>query len=378
MRALLPYLLLISLLCNGCDQQKDSSQKIITGESNEYNRYADRYSVESIGEYYNVKVFNPWQKAGQSEFSYLLGNNPAAVPDSLSGIQFIKTPVEKVVLMSTTFISIIDAVDELPSIVGVSGSKYIYDQGLRKLIDEGSVKDVGYDRSLNYEMIIELDPDVLFLYGVESGVSQTINKLEDLGIPVVMCADYLEQEPLGRAEWLKFFGMFYEKYKAADEIFTGIEHRYDSIKDIASNLDHSPSVFVGLPWKDTWYIAGGQSFAAQFIKDAGGAYVWEDLRTTEAEPHDLESVYSKIMDADIWINAGVAESLKTILDHDTRFMNLKAMEEGMVFNNNLRTNSSGGNDYWESGIIHPDKILDDLVNIFHKGNDSLHYYKRLR
>jgi iron complex transport system substrate-binding protein len=362
----------------GCNPQNSSSQQANSSEANEYTSYADKYAIELIGTNHLVKVFSPWQNAGHSELSYLLGNDPSTVPDSLKDIPFIKTPVQRVVLMSTTFISIIDALDELQSLAGISGSKYVFNQDLRERIDEGKVVDVGYDKGLNYELLIEIEPDVLFLYGVEAGVSQTINKLHDLGIPVVMCADYLEQEPLGRAEWLKFFGLFYEKYDLANERFKGIASRYDSIREIASDSDHSPSVFVGLPWKDTWYIAGGQSYAAEFIKDAGGSYVWGDLETTEAEPHDLESVYSKILDADIWINSGVAESLQSILNHDTRFMNLKAWEEGQVFNNNLRTNDFGGNDYWESGIIHPDIILGDLVNIFHMGKDSLYYYKRLR
>jgi len=377
-RALFPYLVIVILLCGGCNQQKDVSHDTNISQSNEYSRYADKYSLEKIGDYYLAKVFNPWQKAGQSEFSYLLGSNQEAVPDSLREIQFIKTPVERVVLMSTTFIALIDAVDELQSIAGISGSQNVYNHDLRKRIEGGEVVDVGYDKGLNYELIIDMNPDVFFLYGVEAGVSQTISKLQDLGIPVVMCADYLEQEPLGRAEWLKFFAVFYDKYAMAEDRFKGIAYRYDSIKNMALGVDEAPSVFVGLPWKDTWYIAGGQSFAAQFIKDAGGVYVWGDLETAEAEPHDLESVYSKILDADIWINAGVAEDRQSILNHDTRFKNLKAWEEGKVFNNNLRTNDFGGNDYWESGIIHPDQILGDLVNIFHQGNDSLYYYKRLR
>lgn len=378
MRKLFTYLLLTGLLFQGCNQKNNSNQNERKSESSEYLTYADKFSVEKIGAFFYVTVYNPWQKAGQSSFSYLLGNDDSALPDSLNDIQFIKTPVERVVIMSTTFISVIDVLDELHSIAGVSGAQYIYNSGLRKRIEDKKVVDVGYDKALNYELIIEMNPDVLFLYGVESGVSQTINKLDDLGIQVVMCADYLENEPLGRAEWLKFFGLFYDKYDASAEIFEGISRRYDSIHELSLTALHSPSVFVGLPWKDTWYIAGGQSFAAQFIEDAGGSYVWEDIETAEAEPFDLESVYSRIMDAELWINTGVAENLQSILSHDTRFRNLRAFEEGAVFNNNKRSNAFGGNDYWESGMIQPDRILNDLVNIFHNREDSLYYYKRLR
>ena len=193
-----------------------------------------------------------------------------------------------------------------------------------------------------------------------------------------MCADYLENEPLGRAEWIKFFSLFYKREDLASEIFKRITLRYESIKQKALSLEDPPSVFVGLPWKDTWYIPGGESFAAKFIEDAGGSYVYKDLQTTEAEPNDLESVYSRILDADIWLNAGVAKDLQSILNHDERLGNIQAFEKGDVFNNNQRSNPNGGNDYWESGNINPDRILNDLVNIFSGDIDSLFYYKRLR
>lgn len=378
MKALILYLAITITLCSGCVQNTDKKQEISHPQVNEYTTYAQKFSLEKIGEYYLVSVFDPWQNAEHSEFSYLLGESRENVPDSLNKFQFIKTPVQRVVLMSTTFISQIDALNELKSVSGISGTQYVYNEELRKRIENKEVKDVGYDQGLNYELIVDMDPDVLFLYGVEAGVSQVISKLEDLGVPVVICADYLENDPLGRAEWLKFFSLFYNKYRLADEIFEGISQRYDSICNIATGLDHSPAIFVGLPWKDTWYIAGGQSFAAQFINDAGGRYIWEDLRTTEAVPHDLESVYSRILDADIWINAGEAASLQSILDHDIRFRHLTAFENRSIYNNNKRISDSGGNDYWESGIIRPDLVLKDLVNIFHQGKDSLYYYKRLR
>jgi len=377
-KALIPYLVIVGLLCYSCKHQGDSTRDESHSPKNEFVSIANKYTVEKIDDYYLLKVFNPWQKADRSSFSYLLGENKTMVPDSLKEVQFIKTPVQRVIIMSTTFISIIDTLGESETICGVSGAHYVYNEKLRQRIADKKVKDVGYDRGLNYELVIELDPDVLFLYGVEAGVNQTIKKLEDLGVPVVMCADYLENEPLGRAEWIKFFGLFYEKQELATEIFEGITYRYDSIAETASAATYFPSVFVGLPWKDTWYIAGGQSFAARFIEDAGGSYVWKALKTTEAEPFDLESCYIKILDADIWINAGVADNLQSVLDHDNRFENIKAFEEGEIYNNNLRVSADGGNDYWESGLINPDKILNDLVNIFHKGNDSLYYYKRLR
>lgn len=345
---------------------------------NEYTTFAERFTIEKVKDLYKLSVHDPWQNAAHSEFIYLLGEDEDSVPDSLRHFKFIQTPLKRVVLMSTTYITVIDSLQELSSIVGLSGSQYVYSPELNDMITDGSVQDVGYDQGLNYEIIVNLDPDVLFMYGVEAGVTQTVQKLEDLGIPVVMCADYLENDPLARAEWIKFFALFYHKYDEAASIFDRIVRRYGSIKARALEIEDSPSVFMGLPWKDTWYIPGGGSFAAQFIEDAGGSYIYKDIESAEARPFDLESVYSRIIDADIWINAGVADDLRTILKHDQRFANVAAYEEGRVYNNNLRKNNHGGNDYWESGIINPDKILNDLHLIFSGKNDSLFYYKSLR
>ncbi len=157
MRALLTYLVIVCLLCNGCIQKQENTRETGTSIPNEYSSYADKYSLEKIGEYYLVKVFNPWQNAGHSEFSYLLGDDQDAIPDSLKDILFIQTPVKRAILMSTTFISLIDAVDELPSISGISGSKYVYNRELRKRIEQGYEKPIqlafirfGSDRGIIY------------------------------------------------------------------------------------------------------------------------------------------------------------------------------------------------------------------------------------
>lgn len=367
-----------AILLFACNPRGHENNSRAHSVKNEYTKFAERFGIEKVGELYKLTVIDPWQKAVQSEFIYILGEDVALVPDSLADFRFIQTPLKRVVLMSTTYITVIDSLQELSSIVGLSGSQYVYSPELNEMISDGSVRDVGYDQGLNYEIIVELDPDVLFMYGVEAGVTQTVQKLEDLGIPVVMCADYLENDPLGRAEWIKFFALFYQKYDEAAAIFDRISRRYGSLKSRALETKDSPSVFVGLPWKDTWYIPGGGSFAAQFIEDAGGSYIYKDIETNEAAPYDLESVYARIIDADIWINAGVADDLQTIIRHDQRFANVTAYKEGRVYNNNLRTNSHGGNDYWESGIINPDKILEDLRHIFSGKTDSLFYYKSLR
>ena len=137
---------------------------------------------------------------------------------------------------------------------------------------------------------------------------------------------------------------------------------------------------IGLPWKDTWYIPGGKSFAARFIKDAGGEYIWEKLDSKIARPMGFETIYKKAKDADIWINPGDIDNLEAILTVDARLKHFKPIKNRKVFNNNDIMNKAGGNDYWESGITHPQIILKDLVRIFHPEvlpDHELVYYKNI-
>ena len=137
---------------------------------------------------------------------------------------------------------------------------------------------------------------------------------------------------------------------------------------------------TGLPWKDSWYIPGGNSFAAAFIRDAGGDYIWSDMDSHEASPVDLESVFARSPQADIWINSGAARSMEDIRKTDSRLAEFRPYREGNVYNNTARLNPTGGNDFWEQGVMEPHIILADLIRIFHPEvlpGHELRYYEML-
>ena len=137
---------------------------------------------------------------------------------------------------------------------------------------------------------------------------------------------------------------------------------------------------LGLPWKDTWYMAGGRSFMAKLIEDAGGSYLWKENTSSEYIPLDLETVFLKAFKAERWLNTGTAGSLQEIAGRDERFENLPVFREKEVYNNDARISENGGNDYWESGVVHPDVILADMAEIFHPGlfpGHQFRYYRKL-
>ena len=347
----------------------------------EYTRYATGFQVERSENYIHISVYNPWQNSSDVVFEYLLAESASTIPDSLAHLKFIQTPVTRIVALSTTQVAMIDALGAASTLKGISGTGYIHSEAIRKAIVAGDIVEVGYDQGLNLEAIVAIDPDVLFLYGVEGSVQSIAQKLEELRIPVVYCGEYLEPHPLGKSEWIRFFGQFLDMEQEADALFGNIEHRYLALRESAKSVEHRPRILTGLPWNDTWYMAGGASYAARLIQDAGGEFLWKENPSTQAIPMDLESVFVKAIHADIWINPGAAASLSDLRQFDERFLELPMMIQGQVYNNNLRLTSTGGNDYWESGTVRPDLILADLMKAFHPGlmdDHSFYYYRKLK
>ncbi|MGW8315600.1 MAG: ABC transporter substrate-binding protein [Bacteroidales bacterium] len=376
-----PGLVLLALLCSCHPRPGDNGSAAIRVGKTIPNAYARGFGVREENGYRILEVHDPWQNSRNVTMTYLLAEDPGLVPDSLRGLPVIPVPVDRVITLSTTHVAMIERLEMGASIKGTSGTDLIYSPAMRERIDAGEIMDVGYDQGLNYEVIVDLHPDVLFMYGVETDMRATSDKLADLGIPVVYCAEYLEPHPLGKAEWIRFFALFYQLEQRADTIFTSIDSNYTALTGLTGEADRRPRVLTGLPWKDTWYMAGGKSFAARLIQDAGGDYLWSDDPSEQAIPLDLESVYSRALEADVWINPGVAASLDQLAGFDERFTDLPVFRKGAIYNNDRRIGPGGGNDYWESGTVCPDVILEDLIRVFHPDllkDHPLKYYRKLQ
>ncbi len=372
----------LSLSCIfGCLSEPKS--KITSGKSGGIRQPAEAsgFTIQNFGAVKKLTVIDPWQKSSNNQFEYYLAEKGKFMPEDLKGKQVYSIPVKKVICLSTTHIGFLDALGELSSISGLSGSAYLSNTELLKGVNENRIRDVGYEQGLNYELILQLKPDVVFAYGVGAEINAQINKLHDLGIPVVLVGEYLEESPLAKAEWIKFFGAFYGKEELADTIYEKVKNNYQAIRTSVANVKNRPEVLTGLPFKDTWWIAGGQSNLAVLIKDAGGNFLWKENTSSEAFTVSLEEVFLKAAKADFWINCGRVNNLGELMAFDQRFSALPVVKKSMVYNNNLRSASDGGNDYWESGVIHPDLILSDLVKIFHPelaAAREFNYYKEVK
>ncbi len=234
---------------------------------------------------------------------------------------------------------------------------------------------------LDIEKTIALMPDVIFSFGMVNETPSYAKWLTQKSIPLVLSFDHLEKNALARAEWLKFFSLFVDKRKTADSIFLQVETNYQRLKNLAAHQTQHPSILCELKYGDVWYVPAGKSSVAQLIKDAGGSYCWASDTASGSLPLSFEAVYKKASNCDIWINTTSANSLNDIIAQDKRYAAFKAFQTKNVFNYTKHQNSKGYSDYWETGILYPDRIVSDLMRIFHPNlKDSLsdfYYYKKL-
>ncbi|HEY3369257.1 MAG TPA: ABC transporter substrate-binding protein [Prolixibacteraceae bacterium] len=366
--------LLLALGLYACESQSQKRDRV------DSNQYAHGFHLVKMGEITRVDVFNPWENARNFTYSYYLVPKSMALPDSLAGRQVIRTPVEKVVVLSTTHIGFIEKLGFESSIIGVSGKDFVTNPVVRKGLEQGLVHDVGYDQNLNYELLLQMKPDLVMAYGIGSDVAAHLSKMKDLNIPVVINAEYLEETPLGRAEWLVFTGSFYNQTEQAQRVFNRVVLEYDSLKNLVSPGSHQPLVLTGLPYKDNWWVPGGKSYMANLIADAGGNYLWKDNPSRESFVVSLENAIVKATQADLWINTGQTNSIQEILDSDERFKIIPSLQKKMVYNDNKQMNPTGGNEVWETGAANPQDLLRDLIHIFHpeiKTDHDFHYYQKL-
>jgi iron complex transport system substrate-binding protein len=363
------FSILTLFILNACHQ----NTSIKATDKDIYPKYANHFNVKIYKDSTVLQVINPYQNAKQTSFRYCLSSHK--IKNSIT------IPIKKVIILSTTHIGFLSALDKELCISGISGTNLVYNPNVLNQIKAGHIKEIGYENSLNYEQLLSLKPDVVFAYAVNEESLPYIKKITDLGIPVVYVAEYLENNPLGRAEWIKFFAAFFNELPKADSIFNQVEREYNTISDKAATYSNKPSVLLNLPLNDIWYLPGKSSFTAKIIHDAGGNYIFCNDSSAEILRYDKESVFSKASGCDFWINTGMCSKIDDILLTDKRYSVFHALKKGNVYNQTLKTTADGGNDFWESGVVYPQYILDDLFHIFHLQNDTsyrFHLYTKLK
>ena len=340
-------------------------------------RYAKGFAIERDSEsgakYLVVK--NPWQGAEGIAFYTEI--------DTLS-------PQKRIIAMSSSHAAMLDAVGCADRIVGLSGCRFVYNPKLSKAVAEGKISEVGYDSAFDFEKICALNTDIVLLYGIAGEAKAMTSKLDELRIPYIYIGDYLETSPLGKAEWVVALATLCGVEAEGKEFFAEVEERYNTLREQNSSLTNKPRVMLNTPYRDTWFMPPHDSYMVRLIEDAGGEYVLtengkrktenEDKLSTTSKPISLEEALELAIRSDFWLNLGQTASLEELKAVAPRFAKVDAVRQGRVYNNTKRTNESRGSDFWESGAIRPDIILEDLVKILHHDapTDSLYYYTKLQ
>jgi iron complex transport system substrate-binding protein len=232
---------------------------------------------------------------------------------------------------------------------------------------------------MNLERLVVLKPDLVMSYSVSGRQGQT-KKIIELGIPVVINAEYLETHPLGRAEWIKFMAAFLDKESQANEVFSIIENNYLAAKELVSSELNQPTVLSGIVYNDAWFLPGGQNYASRILKDAGYRYLWEGDSTIGFLRLSFEAVYEKAKDADYWIGVGSFISLEDLKNADNRYALFKAFKDRNVYTYDVRKGEKGGSEFFELGYLRPDIILKDLIKIYRPElikDHQLYFHRKL-
>lgn len=299
----------------------------------------------------------------------------------ISDTSRIKLNITSVFSASTTHLAYIDALGENTKVKGFVNKDYIFNSTYLKQFESEVTIDIGYGEEIDLEKIISNKPDAFLISGL-LGKAPQFEKIEQMGIPLIEIVEWAEIHPLARAEWIKFYGVLFNKEKEADSIFNEIESNYKNLLSKTQKLDSTskPLVLTGSSYKGTWYLPGGKNFSSLLMTHAGGNYpFFRTSYTSESLPYSMESVAAEFLDADIWLRPG-AKSLEGLAAEDSRYEKFNAFKTGEVYEVNKRTLPSGANDYWETALVRPDMLLKDLIKIFHPElfpDYELYFYQKL-
>lgn len=373
----IPLLSLTLALLASCAHPSSSIEDFDSVYSSEYASGMDILGADGVKSVI-IAAKMPWQGGDSASARRLfIARSGEEAPAGFDG-QVLIGDARRIVAMSSTHVALLDAIGAADRIVGVSGLDYIANPVIQARRD--SIGDIGYEGNINYELLLSLDPDIVLLYGV-NGASSMEGKLSELGIPYMYVGDYLEDSPLGKAEWMVALSEVAGNREDGIKAFSELPVRYNALKQkVAEKALDAPSVMLNAPYGDSWFLPPMGSYLVRLIEDAGGNYVYKNNTGTSSMPVDLEEAYRLVSEADMWLNVGGANSLGDVKEACPKFTDTRCFREGRVYNNNARANSSGGNDFFESAVVHPDIVLRDLVKIFHPElvDEEFVYFKQLK
>ena len=336
--------------------KQTSSKEALSSDSIQY---AQGFTVQRFDTYIMVEVRDPWDSTRLLQ-RYLLVDRTKSVPGGLPKGTIVKVPVKDIVIYTSVHAAIIDQLHETDKVIGVCEPRYMDTPAIQEGIQAGRIADLGEATSPNIEKMIEIGAELVIASPFQNS---SYGPVEKIGIPIIEGADYMEAFPLGRTEWIRFYGLLFGKEEMADSIFKETEQAYLSLKDLTANIDNRPTVLSEKKFGSSWYVPSGDSYMAHLIEDAGADYMFKDLPGAGSTPLAFETVFDKAIHADIWLvkyNQSSEMTYNDLRSEYTHYENFDAFKKKRIY-----TCNTGAVPYYEEFPIHPEYLLKDLIWIFH-------------
>lgn len=339
--------------------------------------YARHLSVVDYDSFSVATLRNPWDTT-RILHRYILVPSHKPQPLHLPEGTLLRTPLSRTLVFTSVHAGLMNELQVGEAICGVCDLDYMALETIHKGVAEGRIIDCGSSMAPDIERIITLTPEAILLSPFEN--SGGYGRLDQLGIPLIECADYMETSPLGRAEWMRFYGRLFGCGRQADSLFAAVEARYLSLKQKASTATTRPTVLLELKSHSAWYMPGGQSTSGILCRDAGADYLFADDPHSGSVPLAFESVYARASEADFWLfkyNRPQRITYDALKADFAGYAKFRPFRERRIY-----ACHTGITPFYEETPFHPDLLLNDYLLIFHpelKNPDSeIAEAKRLR
>ncbi len=353
----------IVLLLTACDYSSEDNSSNVTKSPESINMNPDHaswYQVSGNNDYSYVKIINPWDTTQLLEEYILTKSDQLELPEQYKGIKQIKVPIQSMACLSGSHFIMAKKLGVFDRIKAVGEVSYILNEEILEGIENGIITSIQANGVIDPEKALIANPDVIFASPYENS---DFSDLEQFGLTVIPFADYMELDPVGRAEWIRFMALFFGKEQVADSIVNSIEQEYDRVKKLVLNTGRKPTLFSDKPFRGIWYLPGGESYMARIFDDAGADYLWRDEASSGSLSLDFEVVYNKAAEADFWrlfITQSGPFDYQKLQAIDERFVDFKAFKDKQVII--CKTVESR---YFEKAGMEPEIVLADLARIFH-------------
>lgn len=321
--------------------------------------YAKGFTAKKFADYTEVSVLFSLNTEKVIQ-RYILVDKSKELPANLPEGIVVRTPLTRVVAYSSIHCTSMNELGVLASVIGVCEPEYIDFSLIKEGISKGTIADLGQSSAPDIEKIIDLDPEAIFISPIEG---QTYGAIEKVNLPIIETPDHMEQLPLGSAEWLRFYSLFFKLESKADSLFSVTKNNYNAITQKVASVKQRPTVLTDMMYGKVWYTSGGDSFMSRMIADAGGNYIWSDNNRSTPSPLSFETVLDKAGDAHFWL----------IKYHQSETMTYKRLEKeykaysyfDAFKKRNVYECNTSKEKYYTDLPIHPDLVLQDFAYIFH-------------